>query len=58
MNTPSPCNTCVHLYYDALQKDNPDYTAECKLMLELGNLDCKEYKHWVWSPKRVLCKGK
>jgi len=29
MNTPDPCNSCKHCYYDALQKDCPDYDAEC-----------------------------
>ena len=43
MNTPEPCDTCKHLYWDCRCEDDPAYTAECKLELELGNLDCVKY---------------
>jgi hypothetical protein len=46
MNTPKPCDTCTHLYYDALAKDDPGYTAECKLLLDLGHCDCPFYCHY------------
>lgn len=46
MNTPKPCDSCLNLYYDAMQKDNPKYLSECKKKLELGKLNCKEYKHY------------
>ena len=45
MNTPKPCDACIHLYYDALAKDDPLYTAECKLLLDLGNEACPFYCH-------------
>ena len=46
MNTPSPCDKCIHLYYDCMKKDNPSDSAECKLGFNLGS-DCwcfQEYK--------------
>lgn len=39
-NTPEPCLRCKHLYADCMQKDNPDYSAECKLGLEMEKDDC------------------
>jgi len=47
MNTPKPCDSCLHLYYDALQKDNPSYKAECKKGMKMKP-GCKEYKHYNW----------
>ena len=29
MNTPKPCYFCKHIYVNCMQKDNPDYKAEC-----------------------------
>ena len=46
MNTPEPCDKCVNLYYDPIQKDDPLYTAECKLKLPLGVMECKKYVYW------------
>jgi len=46
MNTPKPCDTCTHLYYDAMQKLNPNYMAECKEELEMGKKDCLKHTEW------------
>lgn len=46
MNTPFPCNLCVHLYYDCMVEDDPDYMAECKLGRDLGDTMCTKFKHW------------
>lgn len=46
MNTPSPCDTCKHLYYNVLCEDDPSYMAECKKDLLMGDEKCKEYKYW------------
>jgi hypothetical protein len=35
MNTPKPCDTCKNLYYDVMQRENPDYMAEC-MMFSIG----------------------
>ena len=46
MNTPEPCDKCKHLYYDALQKDNPVYLVECKIGRNLGDMECEFFVHW------------
>ena len=46
-NTPKPCDSCKHLYYDCMQKDNPAYDAECKYNCEMGNKDCESYTKWI-----------
>lgn len=46
MNTPEPCDTCKHLYYDPLYEDDPDCLIECKLGNEMGNKDCPDYLNW------------
>jgi hypothetical protein len=46
MNTPPPCNTCIHLYYDCVYKDNPNYEVNCQLKLPMGQ-KCKKYKVWT-----------
>jgi len=43
MNTPEPCDTCIHLYADCTQDDNPAYAAECKLDLPMGVMDCPRH---------------
>jgi len=35
MNTPTPCDICEHLYVDMMYKNDPTYTAECKLRHQL-----------------------
>ena len=45
MNTPKPCDTCVHLYYDAFSKDDPSYMAECKKGHDLEK-NCLDYKYY------------
>ena len=47
MNTPRPCDDCENLYYDCMCKDDPDCFVECKLGLDLGDVDCPAYKKWV-----------
>ncbi len=47
MNTPFPCYNCAHLYVDCLQKDNPEYLAECKLSLPMGKSRCEEFTRWI-----------
>ncbi len=44
MNTPDPCCTCERLYYDAMRKDDPGYSSECKLGLPMGLADCRRYE--------------
>jgi hypothetical protein len=46
MNTPKPCDTCANLYYDAMAKDDPNYSSDCKLNLKCGNLACSKYALW------------
>jgi hypothetical protein len=43
MNTPEPCDKCFNLYWDVMQEDDPSYSAECKLGLLMGNMDCEEF---------------
>lgn len=52
MNTPKPCDTCVHLYYNALYKDCDWYESECKLDKQMGNGDCENYKYFGFREKR------
>jgi len=47
MNTPRPCDDCENLYYECMQEDDPDYLAECKLGLELGDVNCPAYEKWI-----------
>ena len=47
MNTPEPCVTCEHLYYDATRKDDPRECPECKLGLSLGRENCQSYERWL-----------
>ena len=52
MNTPEPCCCCGQLYVDAMQKDNPNYIAECMNPKgEFGNKECKGFTtyHWLWD---------
>ena len=44
MNTPKPCDHCVHLYINCMLKDDPDASAECKLGLPLGRLNCLKFE--------------
>jgi hypothetical protein len=46
MNTPKPCDTCRHLYWDVFSEEDPSYLAECTLDKEMGNLDCRNYNPW------------
>ena len=58
MNTPKPCDTCVHLYINGVFKDDPLYEAECILKNEFiscgietigilwGNINCSFYADW------------
>ena len=46
MNTPEPCDTCIHLYADCTQDDNPAYAAECKLDLPMGKADCPRHENY------------
>lgn len=46
MNTPEPCNKCIHLYVNALNKDDPFYMTECKLDLEMGVEACEKFSYW------------
>lgn len=43
MNTPKPCDTCKHLYWDVLREEDPTDSGECKRGLWMGNLKCPEY---------------
>jgi len=56
MNTPSPCNKCLHLYYDVMCEDDPSYMAECKLNLPIGNERCKKFKEWKDGSKLLTWK--
>jgi len=44
MNTPKPCDTCIHLYYSALFKDDPSYESECKKGHYIGKENCLDYQ--------------
>jgi len=44
MNTPEPCDRCANLYYNCLYKDDPSYTAECRLGYELLGCEGKQFK--------------
>jgi len=46
MNTPEPCDVCKNLYFDAMNKNNPSYVAECKKGLEMGNKKCESFEHY------------
>jgi len=46
MNTPEPCDSCKHLYANAMEKENPAYMAECKKGYEMGVKTCLGYRHW------------
>lgn len=43
MNTPKPCDTCIHLCWDVLREEDPTDSGECKKDLPLGDLNCPEY---------------
>lgn len=45
-NTPSPCDICKNLYTNCLYEDDETYTSECKKKLEMGNKNCKLFKHY------------
>lgn len=47
MNTPEPCDTCNHLYYNCMTEDDPTDSAECKLNKEMGIDGCPFYQRWV-----------
>lgn len=51
MNTPYPCNECIHLCYDALQKDTPNHPGECDLNNQMGNEQCNDFKKGVFAMK-------
>lgn len=44
MNTPKPCDTCKHLYWDVMTEEDPSSSAECWKDLLMGDLECKEYE--------------
>ncbi len=44
MNTPPPCDNCIHLYYDAMTKDQPDGHIECMKDHVIGDRNCPEFK--------------
>lgn len=43
-NTPKPCDSCHHLYYDAMNKDDPESGFGCWINLRIGDLGCKGFK--------------
>lgn len=46
-NTPEPCNTCKHLYYDCMQKDDPNGEVGCNKDHEYPPKGtCFEYLEW------------
>ena len=46
MNTPKPCDTCYHMYYDVMTEDDPGSESECihDPPAEMGNMMCPYYK--------------
>jgi len=52
MNTPKPCDTCIHLYYDALSKNDPSYTAECKKGHDLEK-KCSDYQYYNKEREKI-----
>ena len=47
MNTPKPCDSCEHLYFNAMFKDDPTDRAECLLFPDdewWGNPNCPKYQ--------------
>jgi hypothetical protein len=49
MNTPHPCDTCKHLYWDVLREDDPSYSCECKIKmhLKMGDEKCIWYEPYT-----------
>lgn len=57
MNTPSPCNECIHCTWDMTKEDDPyTYTPTwCKLgeagfdytLCRWGDKDCPSYEYWA-----------
>lgn len=52
MNTPYPCDRCIHCEFDLLDKDNPNSSAWCELdycgidysLFKWGDRDCPSFK--------------
>jgi hypothetical protein len=51
MNTPKPCDTCKHLYWDCMCEDQEDYVAECKLDHYRDLHLCPDYEHYLGKIK-------
>ena len=49
MNTPEPCASCKHLYYDAMSKNMVDEYIDCKKSLPIlfgTSAACTGYARW------------
>ena len=47
MNTPSPCNKCKYLYYDAMSKNSSQGYVEClKGLTVVERNKCLKFKNW------------
>ena len=47
MNTPEPCDSCHHLYFDCMTEDDPRDIAMCKVHMTTGIKSCPKYVHWM-----------
>jgi len=45
MNTPNPCDTCIHCRYDVMHEDDPLSVAWCEYDLTMG-IECSAYEYW------------
>lgn len=44
MNTPKPCDECIHLCWNVLTENDPKEKAECSLDLTMGDENCSEFE--------------
>ena len=52
MNTPKPCDTCTHCYWNILYEECEDDSAECLLNMKMGNPACEHYEQRCCLPMR------